>query len=147
MIRCAPKVWLSQEVRDDLERFSRSRTLSARLVERARIILRAAVGQENQQIADELGLCRQTVGRWRERFAAAQIDGLEDRPPCGRPARILTPTMDEVVRLTTQRKACGRDPLEHPHPGDRSRGERCHSGSDLAGTRMETPSGEEFQAE
>ena len=76
MIRCAPKVWLSQEARDDLERFSRSRTLSARCVERARIILRAAVGQENQQIADELGLCRQTVGRWRARFAAAQIDGL-----------------------------------------------------------------------
>src|SRR6266704_2675597 len=80
MMRCAPKLRLSQEARDDLERFSRSRTLSARLVERARIILRAAVGQENQQIADELGLCRQTVGRWRERFAVAQIDGLEDRP-------------------------------------------------------------------
>ena len=85
MIRCAPKVWLSQEARDDLERFSRSRTLSVRLVERARIILRAADGQENQQIADELGLCRQTVGRWRERFTAAQIDGLEDRPRSGRP--------------------------------------------------------------
>src|SRR6266705_4421989 len=107
MIRCAPKVWLSQEARDDLERFSRSRTLSARLVERARIILRAAVGQENQQIADELGLCRQTVGRWRERFAVAQIDGLEDRPRSGRPARILSPTMDEVVRLTTQEKPPG----------------------------------------
>lgn len=104
MIRCAPKVWLSQEVRDDLERFARSRTLPARCVERARIILRAAVGQENQQIAGELGLCRQTVGRWRERFAAAQIDGLEDRPRSGRPARILTPTIDEVVRRTTQEK-------------------------------------------
>ncbi len=104
MIGCAPKVWLSQEARDDLERFSRSRTLSARLVERARIILRAAVGQENQQIANELGLCRQTVGRWRERFAAAQIEGLEDHPRSGRPARILLPTIDEVVRLTTQEK-------------------------------------------
>lgn len=104
MIRCAPKVWLSQEVRDDVERFSRSRTLPARLVERARIVLRAADGQENQQIADALGLCRQTVGRWRERFVAAQMDGLEDRPRSGRPVRILTPTIDEVVRLTTQEK-------------------------------------------
>src|SRR5437879_5680549 len=95
MIRCAPKVWLSQEARDDLERFARSRTLAARLVERARIILRAAAGQENQQIAGELGLCRQTVGRWRERFAVAQMDGLEDRPRSGRPARILSPTMEE----------------------------------------------------
>jgi transposase len=104
MIWCAPKVWLSQEARDDLER---SRTLAARLVERARIILRAAVGQENQQIADELGLCRQTVGRWRERFAAAQIEGLEDQPRSGRPARILLPTINEVVRLTTQEKPVG----------------------------------------
>jgi len=104
MIQCAPKVWLSQEARDDLEQFSRSRTLPAHLVERARIVLRAADGQGNQQIADALGLCRQTVGRWRERFASAQIDGLEDRPRSGRPARILAPTIDEVVRLTTQEK-------------------------------------------
>lgn len=104
MIQCAPKVWLSQEVRDDLERFSRSRTLPARLVERARIVLGAADGRDNQQIADQLGLCRQTVGRWRERFTAAQIEGLEDRPRSGRPARILAPAIDEVVRLTTQEK-------------------------------------------
>src|SRR2546425_10241543 len=97
MIRCAPKVWLSQEARDDLERFSRSRTLAARLVERA-IILRAAVGQENQQIADEPALCRQTVGRSLARFGAAQIDGLEDRPRSRRPARILLPTISDGVR-------------------------------------------------
>jgi transposase len=104
MIRCAAKVWLSQETRDDLERYSRSRTLAVRLVERARIVLRAAAGQENQQIADELGLCRQSVSRWRARFAATQMDGLEDRPRSGRPARILAPTIDEVVRLTTREK-------------------------------------------
>ena len=49
-------------------------------------------------------LCRQTVGRWRERFTVAQIEGLEDRPRSGRPARILAPTIDEVVRRTTQEK-------------------------------------------
>ena len=102
MIRRAPKVWLSNEQQDDLERFSRSRTLNAGLVERARIVLKASHGRDNQQIAAELGLCRQTVGQWRERYVAQGLDGLEDRPRSGRPARILQPTIDEIVRLTTR---------------------------------------------
>jgi transposase len=102
MLRQAPKVWLSQEQRDDLERFARSRTLPVRLVERAQIALRAAVGWDNQEIAEAMGLCRQTVGRWRERLATEGLPGLEDRPRAGRPRRILEPTIAEVVRLTTQ---------------------------------------------
>ena len=102
MRRRAPKVSLSAEQRDDLERVSRSRTLEARLVERSRIVLRAAAGQDNQEIAEAVGLCRQTVGHWRECFVAEGIHGLEDRPRSGRPARILTPTINEIVRLTTQ---------------------------------------------
>jgi transposase len=98
----APKVSLSAEQRDDLERFSRSRTLEARLVERSRIVLRAAAGQDNREIAEAVGLCRQTVGHWRECFVAEGIHGLEDRPRSGRPARILAPTINEIVRLTTQ---------------------------------------------
>ena len=62
MIRQAPKVWLSQEERDDFERFARSRTLPLRMVERGRIILRASNGQDNQEIAEQEGLSRQTVG-------------------------------------------------------------------------------------
>ena len=107
MILQAPKVWLSQEARDDLERFSRSRTLPASLVQRAQIILRAATGQDNQQIAASLNLCRQTVGRWRERYMAEGQHGLEDRHRSGRPARILSPTINEIVRLTTQEKPPG----------------------------------------
>lgn len=84
----APKVWLSQETRDDLERFSRSRTLPASLVQRVQIILRAAVGQDTQQIAAALNLCRQTVGRWRERYMAEGQRGLEDRYRSGCHAQI-----------------------------------------------------------
>ncbi len=102
MLRLAPKVWLSQEQQDDLERFARSRTLAARLVERARIVVRAAVGLDNHEIAEEMGLCRQTVGRWRERFTTESMDGLADRPRSGRPVRIQSPALDEIVRLTTQ---------------------------------------------
>ena len=102
MLRRASKVSLSEEQRDDLERYSRSRTLEAGLVERSRIVLRAAAGQDNQQIAEALGLCRQTVGHWRDCFVTGGIHGLEDRPRSGRPARILAPTIQEIVRLTTQ---------------------------------------------
>src|SRR5258708_39672558 len=102
MCRRAPKGSLTQEQQDDLERFARSRTLAARLVERARIVVRAAAGLENQEIAAEMDVCRQTVGRWRERFTTRGMDGLEDRPRSGRPARIQLPAIDEIVRLTTQ---------------------------------------------
>ena len=104
MRRQAPKVWLSAEQQDELERFARSRTLAARCVERARLLLGCAAGRENQQIGEELGVCRPTVGRWRERFVAQGMDGLEDRPRSGRPARIQPAMMDEIVRLTTQEK-------------------------------------------
>jgi len=102
MLRRAPRVSLSREQQDDLERFAHSRTLPAQLVERARIILRAARGQDNLEIAEEMGLCRQTVGLWRQRFVAQGQDGLEDRPRSGRPARILPTTIQEIVHLTTQ---------------------------------------------
>src|ERR1017187_7317141 len=52
--------------------------------------------------SEAVGLCRQTVGHWRECFVAEGIHGLEDRPRSGRPARILAPTINEIVRLTTQ---------------------------------------------
>jgi len=102
MIRQAPKVWLSQEDRDDFERFARSRTLPVRKVERARIILRAGNGQDNQQIAEQEGLSRQMVGQWRQRFVTQGSKGLDDRPRTGRPARIQSPTIEKIVRLTTQ---------------------------------------------
>ena len=104
MIRQASKVWLSAEERDELELFACSRTLPVRCVERARIILGCAAGRDNQQMGQELGVCRQTVGCWRERFVAQGMEGLKDRPRSGRPARIQRARIEEIVRLTTQEK-------------------------------------------
>ena len=64
----APKVWLTAEQQDDFERFARSRTLAARLVERAQIILLAAAGKADVEIARALDITRQRVGLWRRRF-------------------------------------------------------------------------------
>jgi transposase len=100
---CAPKIWLSQEQHDDFQRFARSHTLPARLVERARIILGAALGRNTQRIAFELGIARQTAARWRLRFAEHGIAGIEkDAPRSGRPRLILPDKIDQIVSRTTR---------------------------------------------
>jgi len=54
-------------------------------VVRARIVLAAADGQPNAAIARRLGVTEDTVRRWRGRFAAERLPGLDDRPRTGRP--------------------------------------------------------------
>jgi hypothetical protein len=86
------KIWLSQELRDDLERFARSRTLAARLVQRAQIVLMAAARKSDQEIAQAVGVVRQTVGLWRSRFVEHGIAGIEKDAPGGR-VRSLPPAL------------------------------------------------------
>jgi transposase len=52
---------------------------------RAAIVLAAAAGQNNAVIAAELGICTDTVRKWRRRFAAARLPGLADARRSGRP--------------------------------------------------------------
>src|ERR1017187_896941 len=59
----APKVWLTTEPQDDFARFARIRTLAARLVQRAQIVLQAAAGKADVEIAQTLDITRQTAGR------------------------------------------------------------------------------------
>jgi len=68
-MRRACAITLTDEDRATLERWSRSRSTEVRLVERARIVLVAAEGRENKDIATELHITCATVGRWRDRFA------------------------------------------------------------------------------
>jgi transposase-like protein len=55
-------------------------------VVRAKIILLAAEGLENTQIAARLDLPRQIVSKWRKRFCQERLGGLEGRPRRGRPS-------------------------------------------------------------
>ena len=66
-VRVAPTIELSQEDEVELVRLAHSRLSSVRLAERARIVLLAAQGLQNVQIAQELGVDRITAGRWRQR--------------------------------------------------------------------------------
>jgi transposase len=78
--RRATKIILTVEERSELQRRARARTSSQQAAQRARIVLRAAEGARNSDIAGELGIARHTVQQWRDRFATARLAGLEDRP-------------------------------------------------------------------
>jgi transposase len=77
----------SQDDRRTLEEWARSRTREARLVERARMVLRCLEGARISEIAREMGVRPNTVIGWRRRFELDGIVGLRDRPRTGKPAR------------------------------------------------------------
>ncbi len=66
---------------------ARKYTLSYFKVVRAKAILLAADGLENKQIGEKLDLPREIISKWRKRFFEQRLNGLQDRPRCGRPSR------------------------------------------------------------
>jgi transposase-like protein len=84
----APLV-LSEQDRLTLRSWSRSRSIRAGYVERARIVLACAQpGAGTSSVAAAVGSTRPTVIKWRERFRAQGLAGLEDEPRPGRPKTI-----------------------------------------------------------
>ena len=108
-MRRAVAIKLSKDERATLSKWARSRTASRDLVWRAQMILLAARGWENRAIAEELGVHRVTVAKWRKRFAAQRLAGVErDRPGRGRPAhkrKHWARTIVEVTLHTTPKDA------------------------------------------
>lgn len=104
-MRRASVIALTDEVKATLEQWSRSRSTEARLVERARIVLLAADGRENKDIAVGLGITRATVSRRRNRFAERGISGIEkDAPRGGRPPKTRDQLIRKIIAMTTQQK-------------------------------------------
>ena len=104
-MRIAPLVALSSEQRTILERLARQRSLPARLVERAQIVLRAAEGMENQHIARLMGMTPEKVARWRKRFLEGGIEALKkDAPRAGRTRTINDRWVKKVLDMTLQQK-------------------------------------------
>jgi transposase len=93
---------VSAEQREQLEGWTRRRKTAQALALRARIVLRCAEGRHNGDVAEELGVTRQTVGRWRRRFIEAGVDGLLDEPRPGAPRQISDATVEKVVTLTLE---------------------------------------------
>ncbi|MDE2150421.1 MAG: IS630 family transposase [Gammaproteobacteria bacterium] len=101
----AAAITLTQEQRKELERRVRSQTLAARSVRRARIVLLAAEGVANHEIARRLDISRGQVLSWRKRFSQGGLDAInDDLPRSGRKPRIDTA---EIVRMTTQEQPAG----------------------------------------
>ena len=78
---------LTQIERISLERMARRYTSPYREVIRAKIVLYAARGLDNDEIAERLDTPRQIVSKWRKRFFQERLLGLEERSRRGRPAR------------------------------------------------------------
>jgi transposase len=101
-MRIATEILLTNEEHDELTALVRSGLTSVRLALRARIVMRSAEGVQNQDIADELGVGRGQVRRWRERYAQARLTGIERDLPRGAPPRKVD--VARLVALTTESK-------------------------------------------
>ncbi len=99
-MRVAPRIELTQEEEKELKRLARSNTVSVRLARRARIVLLAAAGYTNRRIAEQMGVGRIQVGRWRGRYLHEALSGIERDLPRGGRRRVVD--AQRIVRLTTQ---------------------------------------------
>jgi transposase len=88
---------LDEQERAAIQRLARSRTEAARLVERARMVLKASEGASLIQIAAELEVDPRTVESWLRRFNEQGLAGLQDRPRSGRPVTYPAEVVGEVI--------------------------------------------------
>jgi len=103
-----PPLPVTPSQREVLDRLARSRTAAYREVQRARVLLVAADGEPNTQIAATVGVSPATVKAWRERFAAEGLKGLGGvRSGRGRKPQISQEKVAEIVRATLQDKPEG----------------------------------------
>ena len=93
---------LNDDEREALERWARRHTTGQALAMRCRIVLGAAEGMANVDIAKMLGCHIATVGKWRRRFAERRLDGLSDEPRPGPPRTIDDAKVEEVVVKTLE---------------------------------------------
>jgi len=103
----ASVVTLSGEERAYLDRLVRRRKVARGDAQRADIVLLAADGLNNCAIAAKVGVTRQTVRTWRERFAKHRLAGLCDEPRCGAPRKIGDDQIEAIVVKTLEEKPKG----------------------------------------
>jgi transposase len=101
-ISTAVGIELSDDERAQLESWARRRSSAQALAQRSRIVLLAAEGLKNTEIAERLGTGRPMVTKWRNRFAERRMDGLVDEPRPGRPRTISDERVEEVIVKTLE---------------------------------------------
>jgi transposase len=98
----AVEIMLTEGEREALERRVRRRKIARADAVRAEIVLLAADGRNNCEIARAVGVTRKTVQTWRGRFAKHRLDGLDDEPRCGAPRKIGDDRIEEIVTRTLE---------------------------------------------
>lgn len=108
-MRLARAVELTGQERGTLNQWASSSLTSVRQAERARIVLLAAEGLRNDEIAKRLSVSDLTVARWRNRFVGQRVAGIEkERPGRGRKPAITAARCAEIVRKTLEERPQGR---------------------------------------
>jgi transposase len=90
--------------RATLESWMRRRTTAQALALRARIVLLCGAGHANTEVAEQLNVTKQMVGKWRQRFVERRLDGLLDEPRPGAPRKILDADVERVLVQTLESK-------------------------------------------
>src|ERR1700752_450671 len=98
---------LTEAEREELSRWSGSRTLPARDVFVATLILSLAEGKGYTEIEEELNTSRPTIARWKARFEKAGMAGLEPQHQGSKPRTVTPAVQAKVLRKTTQPPADG----------------------------------------
>jgi transposase len=98
----AVAIELTDTERAQLEAWTRRRTSAQALALRSRIVLLAAEGLKNTEIAERVGVQRNMVAKWRARFAEHRLDGLTDEPRPGQPRKITDAKVEEVIVKTLE---------------------------------------------
>ena len=116
-MRVAKPIQLNADDDRRLRILSKRKRVEARVQLRARIVLLAADGMSDKDIAEKLDSERRVAARWRARFLAAGVDGLlQDATRPGRPRTARAAVkVEEIVRVT----------LKEP-PKERLTGARAH---------------------
>jgi transposase len=102
MTRIAPTLTLNAVTEAALQHLERAPSTPQGFAQRIRIVLGAAAGQTNKQIADALGLPEVTVGKWRRAFSSNGLDGLQDAYRSGRPPKHTSEIWQRVQHRVCQ---------------------------------------------
>ena len=93
---------VTEEERSTLRSWTRRMKSGQALALRCRIVLRCAEGHSNTEVAEELNIRNQTLGKWRQRFVDRRLDGLLDEPRPGAPRKISDEQIEQALTMTLE---------------------------------------------
>ena len=105
--RVLPALNISDSDRERLEAWTRRAATGQSLALRSRIVLMCATGLPNMSVAKHLRTTNATVGKWRQRFVDAGLDGLMDEPRPGAPRTVNDRRVEHIVTMTLESAPAG----------------------------------------